>query len=157
MYKYKVEIRRIVDGDTVDLFIDTKVAVDLPCMEDMDLGFGLVFRKGRLWLKERVRLYGIDTPESRTRDLREKKFGKLATARVEALLPVGEEFQCTSEEYDARGKYGRAMFDFFLPDGETLCQVLLDEHLAVPYHGQNKKDIRAEHEANYDILEAQGV
>ena len=136
MYEYSVTIDRVVDGDTVDIWID--------------LGFDV-----RIF--ERVRMSGIDTPESRTRDLREKKFGKIATARVMELLPVGETFTAMSSSYDARGKFGRAMMDFELPDGKRLCQTLLDERLAVPYYGQNKKDIRAEHEANYDFLEAQGL
>ena len=60
MYEYRVNILRVVDGDTVDV--------------DIDLGFGV-------WMhKERVRLYGIDTPESRTRDLEEKKYGKAEKA-----------------------------------------------------------------------------
>ena len=134
MYEYSVTIDRVVDGDTVDIWID--------------LGFDV-----RIF--ERVRMAGIDTPESRTRDLREKKFGKIATARVMELLPVGGIFKAMSSSYDARGKFGRAMMDFYLPDGKMLCQTLIDEHLAVPYHGQNKKDIRAEHEANYIFLEAQ--
>ena len=136
MYEYSVTIDRVVDGDTVDIWID--------------LGFDV-----RIF--ERVRMAGIDTPESRTRDLREKKFGKIATARVMELLPVGETFKAMSSSYDARGKFGRAMMDFHLPAGKMLCQTLIDEHLAVPYHGQNKADIRWSHEANYDILEAQGV
>ena len=58
MYEYKCKVTRVVDGDTVDI--------------DIDLGFGV-------WLhKERVRIYGIDTPESRTRDKIEKRFGLLA-------------------------------------------------------------------------------
>ena len=66
MYEYRVKIVRVVDGDTVDV--------------DIDLGFGV-------WLKkQRVRLYGIDTPESRTRDLVEKKFGKMAGAHLKARL-----------------------------------------------------------------------
>ena len=66
MYEYNVRLVRVVDGDTVDV--------------DIDLGFGI-------WLhKERIRLYGIDTPESRTRDLEEKKYGKLATKFVERFL-----------------------------------------------------------------------
>ena len=133
MYTYNVEIRRIVDGDTIDVILD--------------LGFSVL-------VKERVRLAGVDTPESRTRDLREKKFGKLATARVEELLPVGEKFIARSKSYDSAGKYGRAMLDFDLPDGRTLAAALVEEHMAVPYHGQNKKDIRAEHEANWAILDA---
>ena len=68
MYEYYCIIERVVDGDTVDVRVDA--------------GFDI-------WTKQRVRLLGIDTPESRTRDLREKKFGKLATVRVEELLPVG--------------------------------------------------------------------
>ena len=132
MYEYDVTMRRVVDGDTVDLTID--------------LGFSVLIR-------ERVRLAGIDTPESRTRDLREKKFGKMATARVEELMPVGETFRAVAKSYDSRGKYGRAMMDFNLPDGRTLCETLIEENLAVPYHGQNKADIRAAHEANWRILE----
>ena len=54
MYEYKCKVRKIVDGDTVDV--------------DIDLGFGVWLRK------QRVRLVGIDTPESRTRDLEEKKY-----------------------------------------------------------------------------------
>ena len=138
MYEYNVEIRRVVDGDTVDLLID--------------LGFSTL-------IKERVRMAGIDTPESRTRDKREKKFGKLATARVMELLPVGQKFVATSKKYNSTGKFGRSMMDFELPDdplGRTLCTVLVAEHHAVRYHGQNKKEIRPEHEANWDILEGKG-
>ena len=123
-----------MDGDTVDVWID--------------LGFDVR-------IHERVRLAGIDTPESRTRDDREKKFGKIATARVMELLPVGQKFRALAKSYDSTGKYGRAMLDFVLADGTMLCKTLVDEYLAVPYHGQNKADIRAEHEANWDILETQ--
>ena len=134
MYEYNVTVDRVVDGDTVDIWID--------------LGFDV-----RIF--ERVRMAGIDTPESRTRDAREKIYGKIATARVQELMPVGDKFRAVSLSYDARGKFGRAMMDFRLPDDQMLCQVLIDEHLAVPYHGQNKADIRVEHEANWDYLEAQ--
>ena len=134
MYEYSVTIDRVVDGDTVDIWID--------------LGFDV-----RIF--ERVRMAGIDTPESRTRDKREKVFGKLATARVEELLPAGSLFRAVSGSYDARGKFGRAMMDFHLKDGRMLCRTLIEEHLAVPYHGQNKAEIRADHEANWAILEAE--
>ena len=56
MYEYNCKIRRVVDGDTVDV--------------DIDLGFGIVYAN------QRIRLYGIDTPESRTRDPYEKFLGK---------------------------------------------------------------------------------
>ena len=132
MHEYNVIIDRVVDGDTVDVWID--------------LGFDV-----RIF--ERVRMAGIDTPESRTRDLREKKFGKMATARVEELLPAGDTFVAVSKSYGAQGKFGRAMLDFVLPDGSMLCQRLIDEHMAVAYHGQNKADIRADHEMNWLILD----
>ena len=71
MYEYKAKILRVVDGDTVDV--------------DIDLGFGV-------WLRnERVRIMGIDTPESRTRDKQEKKFGLLAKERLKELLPKGKD------------------------------------------------------------------
>ena len=66
MYEYRCKITRVVDGDTVDV--------------DIDLGFGV-------WLhKERVRIYGIDTPESRTRDLEEKKYGLAAKEFVKEFV-----------------------------------------------------------------------
>ena len=134
MYEYNVEIRRVVDGDTIDVLID--------------LGFGIQ-------MAERVRLAGVDTPESRTRNLREKKYGKLATARVSELLPVGDTVKAMSRSYNSKGKFGRAMFDFCLQDGRVLSDVLVAEYLAVKYHGQSKDDVKDAHEANWNILEAQ--
>ena len=131
-YEYSATIRRVVDGDTVDILLD--------------LGFDV-------FLRERVRLAGIDTPESRTRDAREKRFGKLATARVQRLMPVGCTFRVVSESF-GKGKFGRSMMDFALPGIGMLCAVLVAERLAVPYHGENKAEIRALHEANWRALEA---
>ncbi len=69
MYEYQCKIVRVVDGDTVDV--------------DIDLGFGT-------WMKkQRIRLYGIDTPESRTRDLEEKKYGIMAKEIVKKYIPEG--------------------------------------------------------------------
>jgi len=65
-YEYNVTIAKVVDGDTVDV--------------DIDLGFGMVYKK------QRVRMLGIDTPESRTRDLVEKKFGKASKKHLKKLL-----------------------------------------------------------------------
>ena len=136
MYEYTCIIERVVDGDTVDVRVDA--------------GFDV-------WTRQRFRLLGIDTPESRTRDLREKKFGKLATARVEDLLPLGSTQRIAVIKQD-RGKYGRYLVDFvfFGPHGDvkSLCDMLVFEHLAVWYHGQAKADVRAAHEANWDYLEA---
>ena len=66
MYEYNVKITKVVDGDTVDV--------------DIDLGFGMTYKK------QRVRLMGIDTPESRTRDLVEKLFGKASKKHLKELL-----------------------------------------------------------------------
>ena len=137
MFEYNCIIERVVDGDTVDVRVDA--------------GFDI-------WTKQRVRLMGIDTPESRTRDLREKKFGKLATARVEELLPVGSKQRIVLTK--GKGKYGRYLADFIMVkdiDGNMwtydLCTMLVCEHLAVRYEGQAKAEVRAAHEANWDHLE----
>ena len=131
MYEYHALIERVVDGDTVDVHID--------------LGFDV-------WTSQRVRLMGIDTPESRTRDLREKHFGKIATARVEELLPKDRKHVIRTS-MDGRGKFGRVLADFILPNMETLCDTLIDERLAVRYHGQAKSEIRTEHEVNWQYWE----
>ena len=89
MYEYKCNVVKVVDGDTVDV--------------DIDLGFGV-------WMKdERVRIMGIDTPESRTRDLVEKKFGLAAKEKLTELLqgtPVLKT-QINKEGEDMKGKFGR--------------------------------------------------
>ena len=133
MYEYKAVIERVVDGDTIDLRID--------------LGF-------KVWINERCRLLGIDTPESRTRNAREKRFGKMATARVEELLPEGSAHTIKTK-FDSKGKFGRTMVDVHLPEGRMLCELLLSEHLAVPYRGENKNAIRKLHEANWSLLDAE--
>ena len=93
MYEYKCRIDRVIDGDTVDV--------------DIDLGFGVWLRK------ERVRMYGIDTPESRTRDLEEKKYGLAAKAFVLAFLPVDSE-QTLRTRKDGKGKFGRILGEFIV-------------------------------------------
>ena len=94
MYEYKAKLVKIVDGDTVDV--------------DIDLGFGV-------WLKnERVRIMGIDTPESRTRDKVEKIFGLAAKDRVEELIKkdtILKTFAAKDGE-DMKGKFGRILGDF---------------------------------------------
>lgn len=137
MYEYRCEIDRVIDGDTVDIHID--------------LGFGV-------WLKnERVRLVGIDAPESRTSDVVEKVFGLLAKQRVEELLPVGSTHILHSKDF--KGKFGRILGDIEIGDnsGKTLTGILLEEHLAVEYTGQSKKSITEAHELNRNILINAGV
>ena len=136
MYEYRCKIDRVVDGDTVDV--------------DIDLGFGIWLRK------ERVRLYGIDTPESRTRDLKEKKYGLAAKSFVQDLLPVGS-MQTLRTRKDDKGKFGRILGEFVVYDTlvdalRTLNQIMIDRHYGVEYHGQSKQDIAEEHLRNRELL-----
>ena len=148
MYEYHCKILKVIDGDTVDV--------------DIDLGFGV-------WLKkERVRVNGIDTPESRTRDKEEKKFGLISKNRVKQLLPVGSTQILKTESdrngEDKKGKFGRILGDFVFTksvDGgrltDRLSDVLIDENMAVKYHGQSKDDIAEEHIKNREVLIGRGL
>ena len=104
-YFYRAKLDRVVDGDTVDF--------------NLDLGFDI-------WHKARVRLNGVNTPESRTRDLEEKKRGLAAKARVAELLSEGTEFVLRTQ-YDRVGKYGRVIGVIVLSDGEILNEMLVSE------------------------------
>ena len=135
MYEYNVEIVRVVDGDTVDV--------------NIDLGFGVWLRK------ERVRLYGIDTPESRTRDPIEKKFGLFAKEYLKALLGKKSTLQTRK---DGKGKYGRIRGEFIVYDAETdsyrsVNTMMIEKHIAVKYFGQSKDDIEGEHLENRKLLQ----
>tara|TARA_B110000014_G_C20113900_1_gene587681 strand:- start:1790 stop:2239 length:450 start_codon:yes stop_codon:yes gene_type:complete len=148
MYEYYCKIVKVIDGDTVDV--------------DIDLGFGV-------WLKkERVRVNGIDTPESRTRDKEEKKFGLISKNRVKQLLPVGSTQILKTESdrngEDKKGKFGRILGDFVFTksvDGgrltDRLSDVLIDENMAVKYHGQSKDDIAEQHIKNREVLIGRGL
>ena len=139
MYEYKCKIRKVVDGDTVDI--------------DIDLGFGI-------WLNdERVRIIGIDTPESRTSDPIEKKFGLAAKERVQHLL--GEDATLISKvkgdgNEEMRGKFGRVLGDFRTSQGDLLTSKLMKEGHAVAYSGGNKEVIQVKHLENRQRLVNEG-
>lgn len=134
MYEYNCTIVRVVDGDTVDV--------------DIDLGFD-TWRRG-----ERIRLYGVDCPECRSRSAIEKKAGLLAKGFVIRSLHEGGIYKLTTKE---KGKFGRYLGTIKV-DGElTINAALISEHLAVPYTGQNKKEIEDAHKANYKILKERGL
>tara|TARA_R100001082_G_scaffold32635_3_gene16806 strand:- start:6301 stop:6726 length:426 start_codon:yes stop_codon:yes gene_type:complete len=126
MYEYKCEVTRVVDGDTVDCVID--------------LGFSILY-------KSRVRLFGIDTPESRTRNLDEKARGKLAAGFLKACIDEGNEVVLKTKLKDSKGKFGRVIATVVV-DGTDINQTMIDKHLAVAYFGQSKKDIEEEHMVN---------
>ena len=134
MYEYKCEVTRVVDGDTVDVIIDC--------------GFSILH-------KARVRMYGIDTPESRTRDLDEKARGKLASQYIQDHIDNGNEIIIKTEK-DSKGKFGRILGKIFI-DGKDINQSMIDEHLAVAYYGQSKADIELAHLQNRSLLIEKGI
>ena len=109
MYKYNAKVERVVDGDTIDATID--------------LGFDT-------WKKVRIRMIGMNAPESRTRDLEEKKLGLAAKARLIELLGDGD-FILQSHGV---GKYGRCLGELFIEDMNINQQLITEGH-AVAYHG----------------------
>ena len=117
-FVYQAELERVVDGDTVDV--------------TLDLGFDVKLHK------QRVRLHGIDTPESRTRNLAEKKLGLAAKERLKELC-VGR-FKVKAL---GKGKYGRVLGIPYTEDGQDICQLLIDEGHAVEYYGGKKKKVWA--------------
>jgi len=141
MNEYTVKILKVIDGDTVDV--------------DIDLGFGITLRD------ERVRIMGIDTPESRTSDKVEKVFGLAAKNRLKELLKE-EAVLITFDDKngeDMKGKFGRILGDFkCIVDSRTttVTQVLVNEGHAVEYHGQSKDDVQDAHMANRQRLIGEG-
>ena len=133
MYLYKATILNIVDGDTVDV--------------DIDLGFDC-------WLRnQRIRFAGVDAPECRTRNEQEKLHGLLAKQCVKENLKINQVYPLRTTE---KGKFGRYLGEFRTGKG-TIAKILLKAKLAVPYVGQSKKEIQAEHEANRKELIKMGL
>jgi len=138
MWTYRCKLRRVVDGDTVDV--------------DIDLGFGI-------WqMNERVRIMGIDTPESRTRDKIENKFGLAAKAKLKSLLGPNPVLQTTISKKgeDMKGKFGRVLGDFIV-EGKQVTEIMCKTGHAVPYFGGAKADTQKQHMKNRLKLVAEGV
>ena len=135
MYEYKVKIRRIVDGDTVDV--------------DIDLGFDTILSK------QRIRLYGIDTPESRTRDKEEKFYGKLSAKFLKEQCKNSSEIFLKTY-LDKKGKFGRILGELIV-EGVNINKMMIEKYMAVEYHGQSKDEIDKEHQINRVQLNRQGI
>ena len=138
MYEYKVNILKVVDGDTVDV--------------DIDLGFGV-------WLRnERVRIVGIDCPESRTSDKIEKVFGEAAKQRVTSLLSSEATLisQISKMGENMKGKFGRILGDFKTINDQIISTTLMEEGHAVAYNGGDKEAVQAQHLKNRQRLIDEG-
>jgi micrococcal nuclease len=135
MHEYKAKIKRFVDGDTVDV--------------DIDLGFGIVLAK------QRIRLYGIDTPESRTRDKEEKFYGKLAAQFLKDQCKKGSCITLKTH-LDMKGKYGRILGEIIV-DGVNINQLMIEEYMAVEYDGRSKEELQLEHQVNRMNLKRKGI
>ena len=135
MYEYGCKVTRVVDGDTIDV--------------DLDLGFDIIY-------KCRVRLYGIDTPESRTRNKDEKVRGKLASKFLQDAINNGDHVILRTQLKDSKGKFGRVLASVIV-DGIDINQSMVTNHMAVRYEGQSKKNIQLEHLKNRDILIQRGL
>ena len=127
MYEYRCKVVKVIDGDTVDV--------------DIDLGFGV-------WMhKERVRLFGIDTPESRTRDLEEKKYGLAAKKFLTNMLDDDGGIILKTHK-DKTGKFGRILGELWRTTNyadQSINNYMIDKHHAVMYLGQSKEDIQEQH------------
>ena len=136
--KYDVKVVKVVDGDTIDV--------------DIDLGFGVTLTD------ERVRIMGIDTPESRTRDKVEDLFGEAAKARLKELMKDGGKLITTEDRKgeDMKGKFGRILGDFEIGD-KRVTDILIQEGHAVAYFGGSKEEIAMKHLANREKLLREGV
>jgi micrococcal nuclease len=141
--EYDVKVLKVVDGDTVDV--------------DIDLGFGVTLTD------ERVRIMGIDTPESRTRDKVEDLFGEAAKARLKELMKDGGKLITTEDRKgeDMKGKFGRILGDFYVEryegQRERVTDILVEEGHAVAYFGGSKEEIAMKHMANREKLLREGV
>ena len=135
MYEYGCKVTRVVDGDTVDCILD--------------LGFSILH-------KCRVRLFAIDTPESRTRDKDEKVRGKLAAKFLKDAIDNGKKVILRTKLKDSKGKYGRVLGEIIVDD-ININVSMIENYLAVAYHGQSKDDVEAEHLINRNKLIELGV
>ena len=134
MYECRCKVVKVIDGDTVDV--------------DIDLGFGV-------WLhKERVRLFGIDTPESRTRDLEEKKYGLAAKKYLTGMLDDDGGIILKTHK-DKTGKFGRILGELWRTTNyadQSINNYMIDKHHAVMYLGQSKEDIQEQHIKNREFV-----
>jgi micrococcal nuclease len=139
MYEYKCKVKRVVDGDTMDVILD--------------LGFNIHF-------SSRVRLAGIDTPESRTRDKDEKVRGLISKQFLKDAVGIDTDTQkkvvLKTKLKDSRGKFGRVIAEVWVDD-LNVNEDMVKKGYAVIYSGQSKADVKKEHMENRQLLIDKGV
>ena len=130
-FSYRVnKVIKVVDGDTIDVMLD--------------LGFDIMY-------KSRVRLFGIDTPESRTSDKTEKKYGLMSKKFLQDELKNAKKISIKTYKGEETGKFGRILGDVFV-DGKSVNMKMVKEGHAVQYYGQNKSLIEKAHMKNREKL-----
>jgi len=139
MYEYKCKVKRVVDGDTMDVILD--------------LGFDIHHAV-------RVRMAGIDTPESRTRDKDEKARGKLSKAFLKESIK-GRKIVLKTQIKDAKGKFGRVIAEvwaeFEKGSLRNINELMIKECYAVKYNAENKALVEEAHLVNRQILIDKGL
>ena len=134
MFTYSADVTKVVDGDTIEV--------------DIDLGFGV-------WhCSQRVRLNGIDTPESRTADKEEKVRGELSKKKLKELIEKKTVKITTA--IDPNEKFGRILGTIVTEDGINVNEWLITNNYAVAYKGQNKELVQEAHKKNTEILRNRG-
>lgn len=134
MYIYSAQVTKVIDGDTIEI--------------DLDLGFGVWYRN------QRVRLNGIDTPESRTKDKDEKTRGELSKNKLKELIE--NKIIKISTTIDPDDKFGRILAIIETKEGINVNEWLVTNNYAVAYKGQNKELVQEAHQKNTEILRARG-
>lgn len=135
LYAYRVKtIIKVVDGDTFDCILD--------------LGFNVL-------LEARVRMAGIDTPESRTTDKTEKVFGLASKEYLKERITKAKTIVIKTEIAQELEKFGRVLGHVFA-DGVNINQLMCQDGYAVAYWGQNKDDVQDEHQINRQRLLTEG-
>ena len=119
MYQYKCKIIKVLDGDTVDI--------------DLDLGFKIILAN------QRVRMAGVDTPESRTKDLAEKKLGLEAKEYLKYKIKDAKSIKIKTEKMDSSEKYGRILGWLFIDDQSvSINEQMISDGYAWGYLGDTK-------------------
>jgi micrococcal nuclease len=137
MYEYSCKINKVLDGDTVDI--------------DLDLGFNIVLAN------QRVRMAGVDTPESRTTNSEEKSRGLLSKKKLTEKLSSSKWCKIRTLKSDNNDdKFGRILGEFILDDGTNVNQWLIENNYAVAYQGENKDLVQEQHQKNKKILISRG-